>query len=562
MIRAQKHRGPDGEGVFEGPGFLLGHNRLAILDLSETGHQPMELLGRDGRRLVLIYNGEIYNYLELRDELTKLGHEFRGHSDSEVLLHAYQEWGSSCLDRFNGMFAFVIYDEKTQRLFGARDRFGVKPLHLYMTAEVFAFASEIKAVLAVSNDREPDRQTVVDYLYSGHLHHAGRTFYRAIQELKGGHYFTYDLKSHQLNLRPWYSLRDRLEAAKETAPHLSIPDASKKVHTLLEDSVRIRLRSDVRVGTCLSGGIDSSSIASIAAPLYSAGPFIGITAESLDPANDESQFARAVAENAQLEWHTIKPVDFRDRLLDVVRTQDEPFSSLSVFMQDAVMQESKRLGVPVLLDGQGGDEVFLGYPKYLQAQALPPLRLLAKRAATAIGWLERRELATELAASSPDEVEISRKHLLRYRRALSNSREAQLLDITETNLPQLLRYEDRNSMRHSIETRLPFLDYRLVEFGLALPMRLKIDSGGVQKAVLRKAVQGLVPTTILERRDKIGFAAPDRVWQSHLQALWNEHVVSSKLVRDIISNVGSLPFGSLSPSMQWRLINLSLWSYL
>jgi asparagine synthase (glutamine-hydrolysing) len=554
MVAAQKHRGPDGEGIYEGPGFLFGHNRLAILDLSRDGAQPMQLETERGEKLVLIYNGEIYNYLELRQDLISLGHRFHSQTDTEVILHAYREWGADCLTRFNGMFAFVLFDSEKQRLFGARDRFGVKPLHLRLTSETLTFASEIKTLLAVSPAKGFDPQTVVDYLYSGHLHHSGRTFFEGIEELKPGHRFVYDLRSHQLHVETWYVLRDRVRDL-----HLSAQEAAEELRSLLGESVKIRLRSDVRVGTCLSGGVDSSSIASIAAKNYSTGSFIGITAESRDPESNETEFARVVAENSKLEWRTVRPEDFRAQLREVIEAQDEPFGGLSVLMQDAVMREARRLDVPVLLDGQGGDEVFLGYPKYLQARRFPPAKLFAKKCVSAFGWIESREFESAIRSALPRELEVAQSHLLRYRRALSDPQEAQILDITETNLPQLLRYEDRNSMRHSIETRLPFLDYRVVEFGLGLPFGLKIRNG-VQKAVLRDAMRDVVPDSILGRHDKIGFAAPDRSWQPHFEALWRDHVATSKWLKELGADVVPGDPRALSASAQWKLINLAIWS--
>jgi asparagine synthase (glutamine-hydrolysing) len=559
MVQALKHRGPDGEGVFEGPGFFLGHNRLAILDLSPLGYQPMEL-GSRGDRLVLTYNGEIYNYLEIREELRSLGHVFKSETDSEVLLHAYQEWGASCLDRFNGMFAFVIYDERKKLLFGARDRFGIKPLYLRNLGDTFTFASEIKALLTVRPSDGFEMQPIVDYLYAGHVGHTPQTFFKGITEHPAGHYFTYELSSHSLVEKRWYDLRERVGLASHSAPKTR-EEAAERLGSLLTESVRIRLRSDVRVGTCLSGGMDSSSIAMIASKLNGGG-FFGITAQSLDPANDETEFARAVAEKAKLEWHCVKPEDFRDRLDAVVRSQDEPFTGLSVFMQDSVMAEARRLGVPVLLDGQGGDEIFLGYPKYLQALTRSPFsgggsRMFSKRAASAVGWLEKREFESELELSAPKELEIAREHLLAYRRSLSNAREAQIMDITATNLPQLLRFEDRNSMRHSIEARLPFLDYRLVEFGVSLPTEFKIHDG-VQKAVLREAMVDSLPIQITSRRDKVGFAAPDARWNLYFDALWSQP--ANPEIEQMVPGVRGSAAPELSPVMKWKLISLSHWA--
>lgn len=554
MVAAQRHRGPDGEGVFEGPGFYLGHNRLAILDLSSAGHQPMQLETTNGEKLVLVYNGEVYNYLEIREELLREGHVFRTRTDTEVILHAYQEWGTRCLSHFNGMFAFVIYDSAKNLLFGARDRFGVKPIHLRQNADTFSFASEIKALLAVEKADGFDRQTVVDYLYSGHINHSSRTFFKGIEALKPGHYFEYDLSRHEIKTEPWYDLRSQIRPLD-----LSMQEAAEELKALLTDSVKLRLRSDVRVGTCLSGGIDSSSIAALASRRFPSGTFIGITAQSLDSSNDETEFARIVAENSKLEWHKVRPEDFRERLSEVIRAQDEPFGGLSVFMQDAVMREARKLNVPVLLDGQGGDEVFLGYPKYLQALRFPPARLFAKKMASAVGWIEKRELEDELRPEFSKELEASQTHLLRYRQGLSDSLEAQIADITETNLPQLLRYEDRNSMRHSIETRLPFLDYRVVEFGLGLDSSLKIE-GRRQKAILRDAMRDVVPALILARQDKIGFAAPDLAWEPHFRALWQSHVVKSKMMSEVTPSLRGHAGESLSATGKWKLINLAIWA--
>ncbi len=577
MNRMQKHRGPDGEGVFadavSGSVFGFGHRRLAILDLSPAGHQPMIVKAKAGSRLVLTYNGEIYNYLELRSELQAKGYRFTSGTDSEVLLRAYEEWGEDCLERFNGMFAFAIYDESRRRIFAARDRFGVKPFYYRETASQFQFASEIKAIIGVGRSSGVDDQTVVDYLLTGHLGFSERTFFRDVKELRPGHWLRFDLEQSKWTIGKWYDLGKRVDLIQQELVELakSEDEAAREVQKVLTDAVRVRLRSDVPVGTCLSGGIDSSSIASIAADLKASqaiglttsartGSFIGITASSLDPQNDETAFAKLVADSRGLDWHTVRPQSFLDKLEEVVRLQDEPFGGLSVFMQEAVMAKAKELGVPVLLDGQGGDEVFLGYPKYLQGVGGFRPRLMAKRLASQMGILERRELEVELSRTRPNEVKEAKAHLLRYRRNLSNTRRAQIMDITETNLPQLLRYEDRNSMHHSIETRLPFLDYRLVELGVALPTGLKIDASGIQKSVLRQVMRGVVPDGILDRHDKIGFAPPDRIWNQSFERLWQERVEDSQFLRSLLgaSDIQSVDWrGCLSTGTRWKIINLS-----
>ncbi len=579
MNRMQKHRGPDGEGVFAdavpGSVFGFGHRRLAILDLSPAGHQPMVVKAQADSRLVLTYNGEIYNYLELRSELQAKGYRFTSGTDSEVLLRAYEEWGEDCLERFNGMFAFAIYDESRRRIFAARDRFGVKPFYYRETASQFQFASEIKAILGVGRSSGVDDQTVVDYLLTGHLGFSERTFFRDIKELRPGHCLSFDLDQSKWTTKKWYDLSTRVDLLRRQLGERirSESEAALEVQKVLTDAVRVRLRSDVPVGTCLSGGIDSSSIASIAADLTTsqaalskvsrAGFFIGITASSLDPQNDETAFAKQVADSRGLDWHCVRPESFLDKLDEVVRLQDEPFGGLSVFMQEAVMAKAKELGVPVLLDGQGGDEVFLGYAKYLQGVGGFRPRMIAKRMASQFGVLEKRELETELSRTRPNEVNASKAHLLKYRRNLSNTREAQIMDITETNLPQLLRYEDRNSMHHSIETRLPFLDYRLVELGVALPASLKISDAGVQKSVLRQAMRGVVPDGILDRHDKIGFAPPDRVWSQGFAHLWRETVFGSGFLLELLGEAALHQYFAkkvYSPAMKWKLINLAIWA--
>lgn len=577
MNSLQKHRGPDGEGVFveavANYVFGFGHRRLSILDLSSAGNQPMVVRSRQGSRLVLTYNGEIYNYIELRADLKARGYRFTSSTDSEVLLRAYEEWGESCLEKLNGMFAFVIFDESKQVIFAARDRFGVKPFYYREKPGRFEFASEIKAILGIGRSGGIDDQTVVDYLLTGHIGFSERTFFKDVKELRPGHWLTLDLNQGKWTIAKWYDLRERVESFERTSSGQSqtSEEAAFEVRRVLTEAVQLRLRSDVPIGTCLSGGIDSSSIASIASGILTKSAadqgsgsraFIGITASSLDSQNDETPFAKQVAVSSGLDWHCVCPQGFLENLEEVVRFQDEPFGGLSIFMQEAVMAKAKALGVPVLLDGQGGDEVFLGYPKYLQGFGGFRPRLLAKRFASQIGILEKRELELELSQTLPDEVKKSKAHLLKYRRTLSDPQKAQIMDITETNLPQLLRYEDRNSMHHSIETRLPFLDYRLVELGVALPKELKIDTNGVQKSILRRAMRGVVPDGILDRQDKVGFAPPDRVWSGSFERLWRERVLSSPYLRTLLGPralfTKDLRRG-LSAGAQWKIINLALW---
>lgn len=359
-IDAVAHRGPDGRGTFRTGNVGLGHRRLAIVDLSEGGLQPMH--AQDGT-LSLVFNGEIYNYLELRDELRTRGHAFRTTSDSEVILAAFAEWGPDCVSRFNGMWAFAIHDRRENRLFLSRDRFGVKPLFYVAEPAVLAFGSEIGQLLAYLPARRTDPDRVRCFLLTGGLDLDEGTFFEGVRKLPAGTSAVYDFKTDHFRIMPYYALEARPEHEG-----LGEQEALARFNALLEDAVRLRLRSDVLVGTCLSGGLDSSSIATIASRLAAgtSAPFHAITAISEDMATDETPFAARIVENSHLDWIRVKPgyADFRDSLPDIVASQQEPFGGPSLTMQYFVMKAARDHGIKVLLDGQGGDETLLGYEKY------------------------------------------------------------------------------------------------------------------------------------------------------------------------------------------------------
>ncbi len=575
LTRLVAHRGPDGEGYYFGPNFALGHRRLSIIDLSEQGRQPMAYHDR----YWITYNGEIYNYLEVRAELAALGWTFSSQTDTEVILAAYAQWGADCLGRFNGMWAFAIYDSRRQEIFLARDRFGVKPLYYADTPASFTFGSEIKQLLYGVASVRANRATVVESLLTSIDGHTDETFFEGIRSFPQAHYGIYDLGSHSLRFVRYYELRAQGEYRA-----MSFAESMQRFRELFDDAVRLRLRSDVRVGTCLSGGLDSSATSGIASRMYhqaSDSRFIGIHARSIDAETDESGYARQAAAHLGIDLHIVTPGSdaFQATVQDVVRTQEEPFGSPSMFMGWHVFQEAKALGCKVMLNGQGGDEVLLGYERYFAAflRSIPVSRLAGEILAQARrSRLSVREVLLYRYYFTNAALRMSRlkrRSLLRpevrdvYRyeaveesaRAFRDLERLQIHEISTLQLPHLLRYEDRNSMWHSIETRLPFLDYRLVEFCVSIPAEHKIHEGWT-KYVLRKAMQDLLPEPITWRTDKLGFQAPERSWLEDADGYLKDKISRSAILREIVdyprlvSRYDRLPLGE-----KWKYFMLAAW---
>jgi asparagine synthase (glutamine-hydrolysing) len=526
------HRGPDGTGQFvDAAGVAFGHCRLAIIDLSEAGIQPFS--SEDGR-YQLLHNGEIYNYVELRDELEHLGHRFRSHTDTEVVLHAYRAWGERCVERFNGMWAIAVWDARARRLFCSRDRFGVKPFYYRWDGARFVFASELKAFRADPRCTfAPNEDAIRDYLEQGYVDHGIETFFDGIVRLPPAHSLVLD--EHGLRLsRHW-----------ELQPQDVPSDAAAALRELFFDSVRLRLRSDVAIGTALSGGLDSSAVACTVGRLREAGDAgeqVGeeprtFTVYFPEPELDERRYAEDVARQigADAHWISFSADDVRDVIPQVVETQDEPFGSTSIVAQWFVMRAARAAGVKVMLDGQGGDEVLAGYPVTFGYRAADLL------ASFQVGEL-RREIAAyrrvQGASASSTAVAVATPFLpagLRWRlrarrdgagallgRSLGGAarrpgphrspfserlRRQYHLIIADQGLPELLRYEDRNSMAHSLEARVPFLDYRLAELLFSVEAG-ELVRGGVTKQLLRRALGDVLPSSVRDRTDKLGFATP------------------------------------------------------
>jgi len=542
MTAALAHRGPDGEGLeVLGPA-VLGHRRLAIIDLSRAGRQPM---ADASGRYTVVFNGEIYNYLELRSELEAAGVGFRSRSDTEVLLEACARWGHAAVERFNGMFAFAIWDVRERTLFLARDRFGEKPLfYRHRPGREFRFASEAKALVPPGSGAGRARPEVLfRFLAYGHAGTTAETFFEGVEQVPPGHTLT--LTDGEIALRRYWALPEGTDGAAKGGPHHSSDETGsiEQLAALLEDAVRIRLRSDVPVGTSLSGGIDSSTVASLVARLRAKGEGGGAAQRQAGfsacfPGSpvDESRWIDVVAGAAGIESHRVVPTaeGFLEDFPRVVLAQEEPVGGPSIYAQWKVMELARSEGVTVLLDGQGADEVFAGYHFFygdlwwsgLRAGRVGEVRrgmrefdaghgkgaarriLMPALRSRAPRWLRAAKGGPSFPWLARDFVRAAARPLPPrpgdLRASLRESQGARML-------PHLLRHADRNSMAFSREVRLPFLDHRVVEFVDALPDGMKLR-GPVTKWVLRETIRGLVPEEVRARRDKIAFAVPFRSW--------------------------------------------------
>jgi asparagine synthase (glutamine-hydrolysing) len=522
MLDKIKHRGPDDEGTFFKDNAGFGHVRLSIIDLSAAGHQPM--FSTD-ERFMIIFNGEIYNYLELRKELESL-YPFKSKTDTEVLLAAYIHWGEDCLHKLNGDFAFVIYDTQTKTVFGARDRFGIKPFYYYLNSEQFVFASEIKAVLPLLKDVKPNNKSIFEYLAYNRCDQSNETFFDSIFKIPHGHRFT--LTNGKLSIKRWYHLEASLNY-----PTPSTPEAYRKE---LQKSVQLRLRSDVPIGVCLSGGIDSSTLTSI---LYNdfnlkeLKTFSGVFEKGHWA--DESKFINAY--NGKLKnMHFVTPTgeSFYNEFEQFITSQCEPMPSVSPYAQYKVMQLAKG-NVVVTLDGQGADEMLGGYTYFYGSYFKELLKRfqLASLIKETISY-NKKNLSKEgftffmyylLPLSLKKYAGRKKYGSLQtdfYSEHVKNSTISEdlynpntmhesFLQHFEYKLEHLLKWDDLNSMSFSIESRVPFLDHNLVETTLSLPNN-HIIKDGVTKHILREAVKDILPAEIYNRSDKRGFETPSDEW--------------------------------------------------
>lgn len=566
------HRGPDNDGFYTFMNVGLGHRRLSIIDLSKDGHQPMRCL----EKYVIIYNGEIYNYIEIRTELIALGYSFKTKSDTEVIVSAYHEWNINCLEKFNGMWAFVILNTESQELFLSRDRFGVKPLYYGNNGKYFAFGSEIKQILKIIKPKL-NLNILADYLVTGLIEHKNETFFKDVNSFPAGHFMVYQLKSGVYKIERYYEIKRREEIEK-----LDEVDSINLYKETFLSAIQLRLRSDVKVGTCLSGGLDSSWIAALASRIYNRETyqnFTAITARSILKANDETQYAEMVANTSPIDWLVVSPDpdDFRNKMDNVIYCQEEPFGTTSVFMQHFVMKMSKDAKCIVLLDGQGGDETLLGYERYFSTY----LKSLPERSAfsefvnlaknSKLSYIDlfsyliyfsdagvRKDRLTNrysfLNESVFDNVNWDQIDIMAN--ASSNVFDLQKLEIESTCLPHLLKYEDRNSMWYGIEARLPFIDYRLVELGLNIKPAYKIKNGW-SKNISRIATRNLLPMEIRWRKNKFGFESPNKQWLSDTD-FFKKDIMESDIVNSLSSRK-NIEKQLGDGSKLWKLYNIAKW---
>jgi asparagine synthase (glutamine-hydrolysing) len=569
MTDTLAHRGPDGEGhwINQSGNICLGHRRLAIIDLSANAAQPMHFdpampFETASPRYTITYNGEIYNYIELREELYKNGYRFQSHSDTEIILAAYDFWKDACVQQFDGMFAFAIWDEQEQILFAARDRFGEKPFYMYFDERHFVFSSEMKAMWATGVPRQVDEKMLLNYLALGYVQNASdkeQTFFENIFALPPGHYLHFKTSVFDYSVHPYWELD------KEQTQEIEANKAIEQFSELFTTSVKRRLRSDVALGTSLSGGLDSSAIAATIHSIFKGNkPISAFSAVFPGFEKDESAYISETTKAFKMQGFTTTPTaaDMLQDFETVCYYQEEPFQSAGIYAQYRVFQLAKEQGVKVLLDGQGADEILAGYNKYIHWYLQQLVNRKRYREAInekkkfrennmVFNWGIKNYIATFLPAHAAIHLEKNEyQRILRHpflSREFIRSMQGRELEgiykpvVTKLNdilhfntismgLEELLRFADRNSMAHSREVRLPFLNHELVEFIFTLPADYKIR-GGCTKWLLRKAMENILPANIAWRKDKVGFEPPQRQWMESKPLQEYIHEAKNKLVQ-------------------------------
>ena len=580
------HRGPDQEGYYSNKNIMLGHRRLNIIDLSETGRQPCH---NENDTIHLVYNGEIYNFQEIKEDLESKGHVFYSKTDTEVIVHAYEEYGPECLQKFNGMFAFALWDDDKKLLFLARDRFGVKPLHYYKDKDKFIFASEIKAILEADIPRKVNKTALTQFLAFEYVP-APLTMFENINKLPAGHYAI--LKDNNLTIKQWYDVKveekdwDEQKLIKETK-------------NLLKESVKLRLMSDVPLGSFLSGGIDSSTVVGMMSQLTD-DPIKTFSIGFTEKSYDESAEARLVANKFNTD-HTEKIVDPQDIIplfKKLIPDIDEPFGDLSIFPTYLVSQLARQK-VIVSLSGDGADEIFGGYDWY-RAQDLsntykmiPGKKLFhplihnlpqtkkskglvnkAKRFAEGTEKLDKYEHLRFMTNIKIDDMKDALTYPMihdPYKPMLNLNKGQSLnknmyIDIKTYLTDDILTKLDRSSMMVSLEAREPLLDYNLVEHAMSIPSNLKL-SGSTRKYILKKAVQDLLPKPIL-KKGKQGFTIPMKHWMRNELKDYVQEKLSEENLKEMgyfkpeyVNKVLNTHF-SKKRDMQrhiWAMLSFTLW---
>jgi asparagine synthase (glutamine-hydrolysing) len=528
MTDAIAHRGPDGEGFWNNPreNVAFGHRRLSIIDLSVNGAQPMHYFDK---RYTIVYNGEIYNYLELKADLVKKGFKFHTESDTEVLLSLYHLKREGCLNDLDGMFSFAIWDEQEQELFCARDRFGEKPFHYFFDGNTFVFASEIKALLAGGIKKEIDLEKVQQYLNNAACEYPIETFFKNIIKLEQSHFL--QIKDGKLSIKKYFEL-----VVSDNKIYNRESDYVERFNELFLTSIKRRLRSDVAVGTSLSGGLDSSSVVCyMNTALGNVKNQKAFSARFHDHKNDEGKWIDIIKQKTGIVGYEVYPDPLKivDDITAMTYSQETPLGSTSNCAQYYVMQLAKENNVKVILDGQGADEYLAGYEQYRQyalwemfynfkfgkffTERNQNKQVYGKNFPLGYYFMPRALYSKIFKPGNVDN---------RFYQSLKSKLKYDLM----YNLPVLLTYADRNAMAHSVETRLPFLFHELVNFVLSCPKEL-IYNNATTKVILRKAIQGTVPDEIINRIDKLNYIPRQELWL-HYFNISNKQLFNSLALKE------------------------------
>ena len=596
MVDIISYRGPDDRDTFYEGNLALGHRRLSIIDLSEAGHQPFHYKDR----YVVVFNGEIYNYRELREELESRGCSFVSECDTEVLIASYDQYGPACVDRFNGMWAFAVYDRKEKTVFLSRDRFGVKPLYYYHKDGTFIFASEETQIIMMAGHRfSVNRPRLMEYMIRGVHDHTEETMFKDIMQLRGGCSMLYRMEKDSISVKRYYDL------SETTCSNESFEEAAADFRKCFENAIRLRLRADVPVGYCLSGGLDSSSIVCMADSIIKKD---GLNAEQEsisscfeDRRYDEQEYIDEVLKHTEVRGHKIFPQgsSVLDDLDDVLWHMDEPFGSTSMYAQWNVFRAAKEHGLTVMLDGQGADEQLAGYTGFYSvifAEYLRKFRLrrfrhelecYKKLRASTEKYVNSKKIIIEalIGAFLPKKLQkFGKIHMFYLKQGLpfepedikktiygidlypAGDSRRYILDQLKCNLSMLLHYEDRNSMAHSIESRVPFMDPLLAECAFKMPVEYKLKDG-ITKYVVREGLKDVLPDKIRNRYSKLGFVTPEDQWINNSPEVFRKEIeeaadVLSPLLKKervmawydrIEGNVQRMDF------MPWRIICAGHW---
>ena len=592
MVYVQRHRGPDDFGIYiNGDNTVgLGHNRLSIIDISSAGHQPMS--SYDGR-LWIVLNGEVYNYVELRAELSD--YPFQSQSDTEVVLAAYERWGEKCVEYFIGMFAFAIWDERQKKLFCARDRLGIKPFYYVIDGRKFIFSSEIKALLSAGWPAKTNDRIIYDYLAYGMYEHTAETFFNGVYSLEPGHTLVWNGK--QINIQTYWDLAYII--ANQNEPNETPKDWCEELEALLTDSVRLRLRSDVPVGVHLSGGFDSSMLIAFLAELVNPRGIIeAFTAAYGDKSYDETEYAVEVVRSLKINMNFNKidfdPAKFWEIAKYAQWHQEQPFGGVSTLSYWNMEKSAREKGIIVLLEGQGGDELFGGYTYYIADHASDlqssgrheELKSFVEKYSEIHGikpdilWERIKKMQNASSMSYQDGSSYLRPECLTESFSSigrgvagfptpSKSRftNARFRDLRFTKLPRVLRFNDRMSMAFGCELRVPILDHRIVELSFKLPNTLLLEHG-LPKWPLREIVKNRLPAEV-RLAPKRAVVTPQREWfRSILRDEIKDRLGRSELVKrgyikgDMAQNLFEefCVNDSIDNSFFiWQWLNLDLW---